>query len=127
MTWLQRYRLRHYLQNSIWVAPVAAMAAAMIGVRILHECERAMGLEMNLNAENARTVLGTLAGAMFTFIVFVCSSLLLVVQVASAQLTPRVLGSMFRDRPTKFSLSVFVFSFAFATAALARIDANVPE
>ena len=25
MTWLQRYRIRYYLRNSIWVMPVLAM------------------------------------------------------------------------------------------------------
>jgi uncharacterized membrane protein len=63
---------------------------------------------------------------MFTFIVFVCSSLLLVVQLASAQLTPRVIGTMFRDPITKLTLAVFVFSFAFVLASLVRIDSSVP-
>jgi hypothetical protein len=30
MTWLQRYRLRQYVANSIWVLPVLAMIAALI-------------------------------------------------------------------------------------------------
>ena len=30
MTWLQRYRVRHYLRNSLWVFPVGAMAAAIV-------------------------------------------------------------------------------------------------
>jgi len=126
MTWLQRYRVRHYVRNSIWVIPVAAMAIALVCVRLLHWLEEGMGWEVNLNPETTRTVLGMLAGAMFTFIVFVCSSLLLVVQLASAQLTPRVIGTMFRDPVTKLALAVFVFAFAFVLAALVRIDSSVP-
>jgi hypothetical protein len=30
MTWLQRYRLRHFLQFSFWVAPVGGMGVALI-------------------------------------------------------------------------------------------------
>jgi uncharacterized membrane protein len=126
MTWLQRYRARHYLRNSIWIWPVVSMAAALFAVRVVHWIDVALALEANLSADNARTVLGTLAGAMFTFIIFICSSLLLVVQLASAQLTPRVIGTMFRDTVTKLTLSVFVFTFAFALSALVRIGNTVP-
>jgi uncharacterized membrane protein len=107
MTWLQRYRVRHYLRNSVWIIPAVTIVAAIVLVRILHGMEEALGWEAGLSPETARTVLGALAGAMFTFIVFVCSSLLLVVQLASAQLTPRVIGTMFRDPVTKLTLAVF--------------------
>jgi uncharacterized membrane protein len=126
MNWLQRYRIRHYLRNSIWIAPVAAIAAAVILVRLLHWLELQMGWQGGFDPDTMRTVLGTLAGAMFTFIVFVCSSLLLVVQLASAQLTPRVIGVLFRDSITKLTLSTFVFTFAFAISALIRIGTSVP-
>ena len=56
-------------------------------------------------------VLGTMASSMFTFIVFVSSALLVAVQLASAQLTPRIIALVFRDPVTKFSLTVFVFTF----------------
>ena len=126
MTWLQRYRVRNYFRNSIWVLPVAAMVGAMTLVRLLHNFEEAMGWEADLNPDTVRSVLGTLAGAMFTFIVFVCSSLLLVVQLASAQLTPRIIGALFRDTITKVTLATFVFTFAFAIATLIRIGPSVP-
>ncbi len=84
MTWLQRYRIRHYVRNSIWILPVVAIAVAAILIRPLHWLEVEMGWQASYDPDTMRTVLATLAGAMFTFIVFVCSSLLLVVQLASA-------------------------------------------
>ncbi len=126
MTWLQRYRVRHFLRNSIWVLPVTALVGAMFLVRLLHWLEQRMGWVGNLNPDTMRSVLGSLAGSMFTFIVFVCSSLLLVVQLASAQLTPRMIGVLFKDSVTKLTLSMFVFTFAFAMSALVRIDSSVP-
>jgi hypothetical protein len=30
MTWIQRYNLRHCVQNSIWILPVSGMAAESI-------------------------------------------------------------------------------------------------
>lgn len=126
MTWLQRYRVRHYLRNSIWVWPVVAIVAALIAVRLLHWLEASMAWEAGLKPETALSVLGALAGAMFTFIVFVCSSLLLVVQLASAQLSPRVIATMFRDPVTKLTLAVFVFTFTFVLSAMTRIGTSVP-
>lgn len=126
MTWLQRYRIRHYVKNSIWIPPVAAMVTASLLVHLLHWLESAMGWEAGLHPDTMRTVLGNLAGAMFTFIVFVGSSLLLVVQLASAQLTPRIIGVLFREPVTKLTLSMFVFTFTFAMATLIRIGASVP-
>lgn len=121
MTWLQRYRCRHYVRNSIWIYPASALVAAIVIVRLLHWLEDALRWRSDYDADTMRAVLGSLAGAMFTFIVFVCSSLLLVVQLASAQLTPRIIGVLFRDPITKLTLSMFVFTFIFAIAALLRI------
>lgn len=126
MTWLQRYRVRHYLRNSIWILPAIALVLALIVVRLLHWLDDGMGWRSDFSVDTMRAVLGTLAGAMFTFIVFVCSSLLLVLQLASAQLTPRIIGVLFRDHITKLTLCVFVFTFAFAVGALLRIGSTVP-
>lgn len=126
MTWLQRYRIRHYMQNAIWIWPVLSMFAAMIAVRLLYGLDHMLGWESRMHPETARSVLGTMAGAMLTFIIFVCSSLLLVVQLASAQLTPRVIGTMFRDPVTKATLAVFVFAFTFVLAGMIRIGDAVP-
>ena len=70
-------------RNSLWVLPACVMVIALILVRLLHWLESEMGLVGKLNPDSVRAVLGTLAGAMFTFIVFMGSSLLLVVQLAS--------------------------------------------
>jgi uncharacterized membrane protein len=126
MTWLQRYRLRHYMRNSIWIIPVVAMTAAVMVVALLHWFEAKMGWQAELDADTMRVVLGGLADAMFTLIVFVCSSLLLVVQLASAQLTPRIIAVLLRNPITKLTLSMFVYTFTFAMAALIRIRSTVP-
>jgi uncharacterized membrane protein len=63
---------------------------------------------------------------MFTFIVFVSSALLVSVQLASSQLTPRIIAIVFRDPVTRFSLTIFVFTFTFSLATLVRITSFVP-
>jgi uncharacterized membrane protein len=126
MTWLQRYRVRHYVTNSIWIWPLLSMVAAIVAVRLLHWIEHEMGWRSDLDPSTAQAVLGTMASAMFTFIVFVSSALLVAVQLASSQLSPRIIAIVFRDPFTKASLVVFVFAFAFTLAALVRVADSVP-
>ncbi len=67
-----------------------------------------------------------MASALFTAIVFVCSALLVAVQLASAALTPRIIAVVYRDPVTKFALTLMVFTFTFSLAALIRITSTVP-
>jgi uncharacterized membrane protein len=126
MSWLQRYRLRHYVNNSIWVLPLLGMVAALLLVRVLHWIDRTMGWESSFGADPVRTVLGTTASSMFTFIVFLSSALLVAVQLASGQLTPRIIALLFKAPVIRFSLTVFVFVFTVSMAVLVRVDTSVP-
>ncbi len=126
MTWLQRYRIRNYFRNAIWILPFLGMPAALVLARLLHGFDEAMGWRAGSDPENARVLLGTLAASMFTFIVFVSSALLVAVQLASAQLTPRIIGLVFSNPVTRYTLSLFVFTFTFSLAALVNITTSVP-
>jgi len=126
MTWLQRYRLSYYVQNSVWILPVSGMVVAVVLVPCLHWIEQRAGWQSDLDPGAALALFGTLAGSMLTFIVFLSSSLLLVVQLASAQLSPRIIGVVFQDRMTRFALTLFAFTFTFTLAVLVRIHASVP-
>jgi uncharacterized membrane protein len=48
------------------------------------------------------------------------------VQLASAQLSPRIIGLVFQDPVTKGALSLFVFTFALSVAVVLRIGDSVP-
>lgn len=126
MTWLQRYRVRSYVRNSIWIFPVLGIVTALGMVRLLHGIDERMGWVSDITPETAQAVLGTMAASMFTFVVFVSSALLVAVQLASAQLTPRVIAFVFRDPVTRWSLALFVFTFTFCLATLVRIAVVVP-
>src|SRR5579872_5632203 len=126
MTWLQRYRVRHYIANSIWLLPVLSTVVAIAAVRFLHWIEVHMGWDSPLDVDTARALLGTIAASLLTAIVFICSALLVAMQLASAALTPRIIALIFRDPITKFSLTLLVFAFTFSLSALIRIQAKVP-
>ena len=126
MNWLDRHRLKLYVRNSIWVFPVLNIAAGLVAVALLNRIDRALGWELNLGADNARTVLGTVAASMFTLVVVSSSAILVVVQLASAQLTPRIITLVYRSRIRKFCISAFCFTFTFSVGALVRIEDSVP-
>src|SRR4051812_21697764 len=126
MTWLQRYRILQAFGNSIWLFTVFSALAAIGAVRLLHWVEQDMGLVSPVDADTARAVLGTMASSLLTSLVFVCSALLLAVQLASATLTPRIIAIVFRDSITKFAITLLVFAFTFSLSALLRIKSAVP-
>lgn len=126
MSWLLRYRIHHYIQNSIWVFPLLSMIAALVAARCSYAIDQILGWESDLQRDTTATMLSTLAASIFTLVVFVSTTLLVAMQLASAQLTPRIIGIVFRSPPIKFALSVFVFTFVFTLAALIRIRTAVP-
>ena len=126
MSWIQKYKLRVFFRNSIWILPVMAIVAAMVLIRILDWIEKQTGWQSGFDPSSVLALLATLAGSMFTFIVFLSSTLLLVLQLASAQLSPRIIGLVFRDRVFRLSLALFSFTFSFTLAALLRIHGSAP-
>jgi len=64
---------------------------------------------------------------MLTFIVFVLSGTLILVQLASGQLTPRVVGIVFAMPRVKITLALFSFAYLFTLAALGRVEERVPD
>lgn len=126
MSWLDRHRLKLYIRNSIWVFPVLSIAAGLLAVALLNLIDHALGWQINLGVDTARTVMGTVAASMFTLVVVGSSAILLAVQLATAQLTPRIITLVYRSRIRKFCISAFVFTFTFSVGALVRIESTVP-
>src|SRR5947208_5437109 len=80
------------------------------------------------SVEGAQAILGGLSSSMLTFIVFAVSGLLLAVQIASGQLTPRIISLVFARPVLRVSVGIFVFAYTFTLSALGRIETvRVPE
>src|SRR5687768_4784426 len=122
MSWLDRHRLKLYILNSIWILPAVSIVAGLAAVMVTNRIDRALGLELNLDVDTAQTVIGTVAASMFSLVVVSSSAVLVAVQLASAQLTPRIILLVFRSRSRKICVATFVFTFTFSVAALVRIE-----
>lgn len=127
MNWLQRYRAQLYFRNSLWILPACGIAAALVSVSFLTRYDRAIGSQAGVSAEAARALMGTVAASTFTLVVLVSSAVLLAVQLASAQLTPRIIAMVYRNPYQKLAFSLFVFTFTFSASLLARIDESTPK
>ena len=126
MNWLLRHRIQLYVRNSIWIYPSLAIAAGLIAVSLLNRLEQFLGWRINLNPETARVVMATVATSLLTLVVLVTSAMLLAVQLASAQLTPRIIAFVYRNHTRKLLLSFFVFTFTISVGVLVRIEDSVP-
>lgn len=128
MTWLQRYQRKRTLRWSLWLLPALAIGAAIAISPLIRWLDRVTGWTwFNFPPDGARAILGAFTSSMLTFVVFVVSSLLIVVQLASAQLTPRIIARVFADVRLKGILSIFTFAYTYTIAASGRIEDTVPQ
>ena len=115
-------------QTSLWRAPIVLMVAALFMARLVRWIdEQTRWTLLDFGVDGARIVLGALGSSLLTFIVFAFSILLLSVQIASGQFSPRVIARVFENRMTKVTVSTFVFTWTFSLAAVARVEARVPQ
>jgi uncharacterized membrane protein len=128
MTWAQRYHLKQTLRNSLVFWAVVALVAALVCAALVRRIDREEGWRvLGITQDGARAVLSALSASMLTFIVFVLSATLIVVQLASGQLTPRIVKIVFTMRWVKFTLALFTFTYAYTLSALARVEDRVPD
>ncbi|MCP3822283.1 DUF2254 domain-containing protein [Streptomyces sp. A3M-1-3] len=128
--------LREHLRDTFWFAPTVGLVGAMllwVGadevdsrlVAYLQEREayEALGDLVSI-AEDARTIVTTISSAMMTFIGVVFSISLVAVQMASGQLTPRVVRIFVRSRISKLTLTVFLATFLFSLLVLSSYESE---
>ena len=127
MSWLTRYRTRLYFRHSLWIFPACGIVAALVSVALLGRYEQAVGSHATISAQTALALMGTIAASTFSLVVVVSSALLLSVQLASAQLTPRIIAMVYRNPYQKTVFALFVFTFTFSAGVLARIDDSTPR
>jgi uncharacterized membrane protein len=128
MTWEQRYRLRRTARTSLVLWAGLALVAGIFVAPAVRWLERETGwVVFGFSADGARAVLGVLVGSMLTFIVFVLSTTLIVVQLASGQSSPRVIALVLATPGVKFALGMLTFTYTYTLAALGRVEDRNPD
>jgi uncharacterized membrane protein len=129
MEWRRRYAVKSYLRSTMWVVPLAAYVVSLLLIRIVSWVDDWLqwSWDSALTVSNVDSTLNILSAGMLTFIVFTFGSLLIAIQVASAQLTPRVIATtLLRDSTIRLIVALFVLTFAFDTGVAARTQEQVP-
>jgi uncharacterized membrane protein len=128
MEWNRKYSLRSYLRSALWVVPVLAYVTSFVAVRVVGYLDDRLqwSWQWHVNVETVHSTLEGLVGATISFIVFAFSSLLVAIQVASAQLSPRIIATtLLRDKTIRLVVALFVLTLSFGLGTLARSQTQV--
>ena len=130
MHWNQWYSLRSYVRSSLWIVPLIALLFYLVAIRLAVVVDpwfESMPL-WPWGLVGTQMVLQTIITMTLTFLVFTFGSLLVAIQVAGGQLTPRIIAvTLLRDNAIRFTVGLFIFTLLFATGALARVETTVPH
>lgn len=115
--------------SSIWFIPFVAIPLELVAIRLAHFFDdRLKWTFLGLGSSGATAMLEAIVSANLAFLVFTFGSLLVAIQVASAQLTPRIIATtLLSDDTIKYCVGVFIFTLLFAIGAQNRIGADVPQ
>jgi uncharacterized membrane protein len=123
MNWNLRYTIRSYVRSTIWIVPVIALALEQATWRIAHAYQFDFGYIPGFVLGGAATIAAAdYAITMMTaFIVFTFGSLLVAIQIASGQLTPRIIATtLLRDNVIRGTVGLFIYALLLAVAVKVR-------
>jgi len=129
LTWGRVYRATSYLKSALWIVPIIAIVLELLLAPLLRELGgwlqwRFFGFEVS----GAESLYQTVITLTLSFLVFTFGSLLVAIQVAGGQLTPRIIATtLLRDNVVRYSVGLFVFTLFFAVSTLNRHGASVDE
>jgi uncharacterized membrane protein len=119
MYWKQSYYLKDRFRSNLWVVPLIAIPFALVATRVLHRLDTWLGWRfLDFGASGAEAMLNTITTATLSFVVFTFGSLLVALQVASGQLTPRIIATiLLRNNVVRYTTGLFIFTLLFAISA----------
>jgi len=126
MIWLDAFRER--LRLSLSFVPAVLLTCAGVLAIVLVGVDQRLSRDPGWlvfafggTAEGARAVLSVIATSMLTFTGLVFTVTMLVLQLASSQLSPRVMRTFLRDRGNQAVLGLFVSTFVYTLIVLHEV------
>jgi len=123
MSWNLRYAIFSYLRSTIWIVPVIVVAIEQATLKIAYVRELDFGYILGFELGGAATVavMNDVVVMMISFIVFTFGSLLVAIQVASGQLSPRIIATtLLRDNVIRCTVGLFIYTLLLAIAVTVR-------
>lgn len=119
------------LWRPFWVLPtlicVLAVAAGILVPLLDERIEHTIPYLFEGGPEGARSLLGSIAGAMISVTGLVFSVTLVALQLASSQFTPRVLQEFLHSRIVQVTLGIFAASFIYSLTVLRAVKGDFGE
>ncbi len=125
----RRQSLRNFAAASLWVSPtvwaiVALCAGTALSLITIGPDSTLAPLAFQGTADDARTLLTTIASTVVTVMALVLGLTVVALQLSSTQFSPRLLRNFLRDRPTQRVLSVYLATFAYSAAGLYTVGVS---
>jgi uncharacterized membrane protein len=127
LTWGRLYRAASYLRSALWIVPLFSILAVLALAPILRAVDARLGWRfLDLGVSGAQALYQTMITLTLSFVVFTFGSLLVAIQIAGGQLTPRIIATtLLRDNVVKYTVGLFVFSLVFSVTSLNRLENKV--
>ena len=112
MGWNRWYAIKSYLRSALWIAPLIALLLEQVAIRVVSAIDTSLSWMPQLAATAGGTtgVMDTVVTLTISFIVFTFGSMLVAIQVASGQLTPRIIATtLLRDNIIRTTVGLFIF------------------
>ncbi len=122
---LRQRQLSDRLRESLLFLPVLLLIVALAAEQALAAVDRKVEVPtftLSLSPDAAVSLLSTIAGATITTAGVVFSLLVVSLQLASGQFSPRVLRTFWRDQFAKALVGLLLATFAFCVLALTQVD-----
>jgi uncharacterized membrane protein len=128
---LRQRAINDRLRESLLFLPVVLLGAGVVAETVVRELDKHwrpgwLGL-FAMSSDAAVTLLSTIAGATITTAGVVFSLLVVSLQLASGQFSPRVLRTFWRDRAGQVLIGLLLATFAFCVLALGHVDGKAGQ
>ena len=129
LLWHRLYRATSYAKSALWVIPFVAIVLVLAITPPLRALDAWLGWRIaGLGISGAQGLYQTVITLTLSFMVFTFGSLLVAIQIAGGQLTPRIIATtLLRDNVVRYSVGLFVFTLLFTVMALNRLEQTVQE
>ena len=129
MNWNRLYGVRNYLKSSLWIVPFIAIPLELIATRLVHGLDAWLGWSLlDYSLSGSQILLQALVTVTLSFVVFTFGSLLVAIQVASAQMTPRIIATtLLRNDVVRYTVGLFIFTFMFSLSAQNKMVKDVHQ
>src|SRR3954469_10575315 len=128
-----RVRRRERLRSTFWFIPAIFVPISGVLAVVMHQVDQAIDTVPSrapwwvASSAAATTVLSTIAAAMLTFVGVVFSVTLVALQLASSQVSPRVLRSFVRSPVPKLAFGTFISTFFYSLLLLSQISGSADQ